>query len=114
MEKEISAVREKYSNREEWKNLVYELVNGTYDLENYPIEESRYIKNEFAEGEFCDRTYDMVHEAKQRIYKKLGVTEDQDVELMIALLEQINYHLAMKMYDYGDFFADRTEEKKNL
>lgn len=107
MDKEISAVRKKYLNREEWKNMVYDLMNGTYDLEQYPVEESIYIKDEFAEGGFCNRTYDMVHEAKQRIYKKLGVSEDSDVELMIALLEQINYHLAMKMYDYGEFFADK-------
>lgn len=107
MEKELSAVKEKYSNCEEWKNLVYDLVNGTYDLEHYPIEESKYIKNEFAEGEFCAMTYDMVHETKLRIYKKLGVAEDSDVELLIALLEQINHHLAMKMYDYGELFSKK-------
>ena len=107
MGKEIRAVRAKYSNREEWKEHVYDLMNGVYDLERYPVMESEFIKDEFARGEFCECSYEVVHEAKQRIYKKLGVTEDSDVELIIAQLEQISHHLAMKMYDYGELFADK-------
>lgn len=107
MKKEKSTLKAKYSDREEWKEIIYDLMNGTYDLEHYPIKESEFIKDEFAKGEFCERSYEAVHEAKRRLYQKLGVTEDSDVELIIALLEQINHHLAMKMYDYGELFSEK-------
>lgn len=107
MDKAKIALREKYSNREEWKEVIYDLMNGTYDLEKYPMEESGFIRDEFAKGEFCERSYTEVHEAKQRLYQKLGVTADADVELIIALFEQISHHLAMKMYDYGELFSEK-------
>lgn len=97
----------KYSDREEWKEAVFEMMNGTYDLERFPIEESMLIQDEFADGMCCEHMYEEVYQAKQRLYKRIGTTEDADVELIIANLQEIGHHLAMKMYDYGEKFSDK-------
>ena len=106
MEQETTNFRAKYSDREEWKEVVYDLMNGVYDLERYPMEESKVVQDEFATGMFCEQTYEDVYAAKQRLYKRLGTREDADVELIIAKLMEIGRHLAMKMYDYGEVFSE--------
>ena len=40
-------------NKEDLKNVIYQLVTGTRNLAEYPAEESRYVENAFAEGEPC-------------------------------------------------------------
>ena len=42
-EKKCKELMEKYANRDEWKDVVYELMNGNFDLERFPMEESNYI-----------------------------------------------------------------------
>ena len=109
MNREIENLHTKYSDRDEWKELVFDLMNGNYDLEQYPMEESAYIADEFTTGEFCERAYDAAYRAKQRLYKKLETVDDEDVELIFSNLQAIGRHLAMKMYDYGEKFSQKEK-----
>lgn len=92
---------------EEFKEMIYNLMIGAFDLENYPIKESQYVANEYEEGEFCSKAYEEVYNANCRICERLGVDidEDKDVELIINNLLDIGKYLSMKMYDYGIFFS---------
>lgn len=109
MDRDIQNLLTRYSDRDEWKELVFDLMNGNYDLEQYPIEESAYIADEFANGEFCERAYDAAYKAKQRLYKKLKTVDDEDVELIFSNLQAIGRYLAMKMYDYGEQFSQKEK-----
>ena len=92
---------------EEFKQMIYNLMIGAFDLEHYPIEESQYVTNEYEDGEFCSKAYEEVYNANCRICGRLGVDidEDTDVELIINNLLDIGKYLSMKMYDYGVFFS---------
>lgn len=105
--KDVYKLPERYHNQEEWKEMVYDLMNGVYDLEQYPMEESSYIKDEFAKGKYCQKAYEEVYAAKQRLNKRLEKVEDKDVELIIARLQDIGRYLALKMYDYGKKFSEK-------
>lgn len=84
---------------EEFKEMIYNLMIGAFDLEHYPIEESQYVANEYEEGEFCSKAYEEVYNANCRICERLGVDidEDKDVELIINNLLDIGKYLSMKM-----------------
>lgn len=32
-------------NSQEFKNLIYDLANGSLDLEHFPVAESKYVEN---------------------------------------------------------------------
>lgn len=51
-------------------NTVYEMVIGAI-AENEASDEYAKIQNEFSEGSKCDKLYEEVYEAKQRISQKL-------------------------------------------
>ena len=67
----------------EFKNLIYDLANGSLDLEHFPVAESKYVENEYEEGKLCSRLY----------------SEMCDDNLM-----DIGRHLSIKMFEYGQFF----------
>ncbi|MEZ3436659.1 MAG: hypothetical protein K1W34_19030 [Lachnospiraceae bacterium] len=90
---------------EEFKRRVFDLMNGSLNLEQYPVEESKYVKNEFSLGGFCDEAYQRVYNANRRLCERLGVEEDKDVESIITDLLDIGEYLALKMFDYGCFFS---------
>ena len=92
-------------NNEEFKQLVYDLMFGSLDIKRYPIEESKYVKNEFEEGRFCMKAYTEVFEANSRLCERLGVQEDRDAEILITNLLDIAQYLSKKMYDYGVLFS---------
>ena len=56
---------------EEFKEMIYNLMIGAFDLEHYPIEESQYVANEYEEGEFCSKAYEEVY-GKQPIPVRSG------------------------------------------
>ena len=93
-------------NSQEFKNLIYDLANGSLDLERFPVAESKYVENEYEEGKLCSRLYSEMCDAYERICVRLGKPdqEDRDVEIIIDNLLDIGKHLSMKMYDYGYFF----------
>lgn len=103
------------TNNEEFKQLIYDLMTGSRNLEEYPVQESDYVRNEFEQGNLCNLAYREMYNANQRLCKRLGVDEDVDVECVISNLLDIQYYLCMKMYDYGVFFTqkhtDNNEEK---
>lgn len=83
------------------KQLIFDLMNGLYDLEKVDFPESRIVENEFAEGKPCEELYRRVYDARIRICERLGVSENLDVETIISCMEDISCILAMKMFDYA-------------
>lgn len=92
-------------NTQEFKELIYDLMNGSLDLERYPVKESQYVQNEFARGMPCERAYQKIYEANQRICEQFKVQEHEDVEIIINNFFIIAKCFAMKMYDYGVLFS---------
>lgn len=95
---------------EEFKQLIYNLMLGEINLEEYPVKESLYIENEFCEGKICDTAYLEICTAKQKLCEKIGVDEDTDIESIIDNYEAICYHLCMKMFEYGVLFSEGNKE----
>ena len=89
----------------EFKELIFDLMNDSLDLKNYPVAESKYVENEFSKGSFCDEAYERIYNANRRLCERLGVDEDKDVESIIGELLDVGRHLALKMYDYGARFS---------
>lgn len=96
-------------NSIEFKRMIYELMNGTLDLERHPVPESRIVKNEFEDGGMCSNLYKEVFEANRRICERFGLEEDKDVEIIISKLLQIGEYECMKMYDYGALFSKNSK-----
>lgn len=95
----------------EFKTLIFDLANGSLDLEHFPVEESKYVEDEYEEGKPCYELYAGMQDAYERICHRLGKpdTEDRDVEIIINNLLEIGRHLSLKMYDYGWFFAKQIK-----
>ena len=93
---------------EEFKTMIYDLMNGHYNLEEYPVAESSVVKDEFAEGEYCEKLYSQMLEAYERVCRRLGKldAEDRDMEIIISNLLSIGRYQIMKMFDYGVFFME--------
>ena len=70
---------------EEFKTMIYDLMNGHYDLDKLDCEESSVVENEFAEGRYCEKLYSEMLAAYGRICQRLHETsgEDRDVEIII-------------------------------
>lgn len=103
------------TNSEDFKQLIYDLMNGSRDLKKYPVPESEYVKNEFEHNKFCNQAYEEVYNANQRICRRLNVEEDTDVECIISNLLDIESYLCMKMYDYAVYFAkDYDDNEKKI
>lgn len=98
---------------EEFKTKIYDLMNGSYNLEEYPVVGSSVVKDEFAEGEYCEKLYSQMLESYERVCRRLGKpdTEDKDVEIIISNLMSIGRYQSMKMFDYGVLFTERENEQ---
>lgn len=94
------------------RQLIYELMIGEYDIENHPTEFSDYVVNEFEKGSSCAVWYDEIFRAKANICRRLGVTEDHDVEQIISNFMDILNCISNKMYDYGMLFGYEDEDEK--
>ena len=77
--------------------IIYDLLTG----ETMPQIGDPIVENMFADGRTCEQLYSQVYEANLRLCERLGVQEDQDVELMINNLLQISRLLGKKMFAYG-------------
>lgn len=51
-----------------------------------------------------------MYNVNQRLYRRLNVGEDTDVECIISNLLDMQSYLCMKMYDYGMFFIQKQED----
>ena len=87
-------------------NITAESVYETLtDVLNEPYQVPG-VENAFAEGTLCTGLYREVYEANLRLCERLGQPEDDpDVELIINNLLQINKHLCLRMYHYGQAFS---------
>ena len=86
----------------ELKNTIYEMVLGEQlqqELKHNGVVVQ--IENVFEEGSECDKLYENVYQLNREICKKLHVEEAKEVEALIGNLNEIQYIVAMKMYDYG-------------
>ena len=63
---------------QEFKNLIYDLANGSLDLEHFPVAESKYVENEYEEGKLCNRLYSEMRDAYDRICARLGKPDQED------------------------------------
>ena len=88
--------------KDEKKELVYDLMTGALNLEEYPVEMSRLVENEFEDEKECEEAYREIYEAKQCICERLGEEEDKDLEKIMDNWLAITRHLCMRMYDYGE------------
>lgn len=95
-------------DKEQFKYLIYDLMMGSRNLEDYPVKESKVVINEFEESMYCESSYNEVCDANRRICERLDVEEDDDVECIISNLLGIAKHLSMKMYDYGEYYANKA------
>ncbi len=94
-------------DKDTFKQMVFDLMCGSLDLESFPVAESRQVENEFKDGRFCSQAYSEIYNANQRLCDRLGTEEDKDVECIISNFFDIVHHLGMKMYDYGELYAGR-------
>lgn len=99
--------------KEDLKDLVYELATGTRNLAEYPVKESRYVANEFAEGAPCAIKYKEIYEIGNRLCERLGVTNDSDVDMLMDNFLEILEVISKKMFDYGMFFKDNPAESES-
>ena len=89
----------------EFRQFIYDLVNGNIDLESVHQTNPLYVEDEFAEGKICARLYDEVCIIRHRLFERLDSDDDRDVERLTDILLEIGRHLSFKMFDYGWFFA---------
>lgn len=94
-----------YEAKENFKRLIYELMNGSRNIDEYPVKESRYVENEFIGDKVCNLAYQQIFEANQRLCERLDTDEDVDIGCIISSYSTIMEHLCMKMYDYGVLFS---------
>lgn len=90
---------------DQFKERIYDVMNGLYEFDDCFIPEKLYVRNEFAQGCVCEQEYDKVYNARVRICERLGVDEDIDVEIILNSFTTIAEHLSKTMYDYGVKFA---------
>ena len=98
---------------EEFKTKIYDLMNGSYNLEEYPVaeseseEENAYLSYNVVVGTATDTL------TCERVCRRLGKpgTEDEDVEIIISNLMSIGRHQSMKMFDYGVLFTERENKQ---
>lgn len=95
----------------EFKQRIYDLMCGLVDLEKYPVSESEFVKNEFADKSPCEKSYEEIFKANRRLCKRLETTEDEDVECIINNFFRLTQHLCFTMYDYGVMFSDISKRK---
>ncbi len=83
--------------REEFVDIVYDLLNGTRIRQPGDPE----VENLFAIGRECEQLYGLVYDANLRLCQRLGVEEDADVETVINSLLRICELTGKRMYRYG-------------
>lgn len=92
----------------EFKQLIYDLMNGVLDLQNHPVRESSIVTNEFEEDRYCGVMYQEAFDARQRLYQKLGTDDDVDVEFIINSYSDMTYKLCMDMFDCGASDSEKS------
>ncbi|MCD8018964.1 MAG: hypothetical protein LUF92_05080 [Clostridiales bacterium] len=89
----------------EYRELVYDLMNGLINLDRNPVPESRYVENEYAERMECETLYAEAQKIKFHLFKRLGSDDDIELERMVDCLCEIGNLMSRRMFDYGWLFA---------
>lgn len=94
--------------QEDFANMVYDLVCGNFDTERFPVPESYVVKDEFGPESLCGKAYENAIAAYSRLCVRLGVEDmnDRDVEIIFDSLMSISRFVGIKMFGYGQVFAD--------
>jgi len=97
---------------EEFKTMIYDLMNGNYALDKFDCEESSVVEDEFADDRYCEKLYSEMLAAYARICQRLHEQsgEDRDVEIIINNLLNIGRYQSMKMFNYGAFFTEKQNQ----
>lgn len=75
-------------------------------LQGERIEPVKGVKNAFTDGSVCDKNYEEMLAAYQRLRERLNAgEEDPDVEIIIDSMMRITDHLCYEMFAYGWRFA---------
>lgn len=101
----MAAMKEGINRRRE---TIYELMQGNIDLQHVSVVEAGKVKNEFAEGEWCDILYEEVYNAAERLRTGDSKNVEADVDCILNNLSLINRHLCYKMYDYAIYFQKHS------
>ena len=59
------------------------------------------VENAFAPGATCDLCYEAAAAARERLFQRLGVDDDPDLECIFDELMYLARELALKMFAYG-------------
>ena len=89
-----------------FKELVFDLMNGYYEMDCYTGPVPKEVENEFeSDDSLCSQWYENVYQAKERLCSRLNENEDKDVEIIIDSLLEMGKYQSLKMYDYGVHFG---------
>ncbi len=96
-----------------FRQRVFDLMNGNLDLQRFPVPESKYVANEFADGSICSESYGEILNAYSRLCARLQQEQwnDPDIEIIINCYNSITEHLCLASFGYGVLFA-RMEHSK--
>ncbi len=74
---------------------IYETMTGMREKE-YCVP---FVEDAFAEGSVCDKWYEEMRQAYERICDRLGVqNEDKDLDIMVQSMEKIQKELCRRIY----------------
>lgn len=96
------------------RQTVFDLMNGSLNLKEYPVPESNYVKNEYEEGKPCEKLYSEAFHLKQHLFDRLDSEDDEEVERLVDCLLEIGNITSMKMFDYGWYYAQKSLKLKSL
>lgn len=84
-----------------FSQLIFDLMNGSLNLKDFPVKESQIVANEFENGRYCEILYGEAYEARERLYKRLKNEEDKDVEFIIGNFSDMTHRLCINMFECG-------------
>lgn len=83
------------------KDIIYDVMNGHLTEDAFSMHQDVAVADEFADGKECARLYEEVYRAKLELCRRLGETENREIEIIIRNMERISRVLAIRMYEYG-------------
>lgn len=92
-------------NKTDISERVFEAVTGMYADEADYVIEGIVVNDEFESGKDCDKNYEIIFNAKNRLREILSDSAYDNVEVIHQRLNQITHDVAIKMFEYGVKFG---------